>query len=154
VKVNLIGDFNQFQSTLLVCATGTGKTQIFVEAMARMPGRTLVLAHRRELIDQAKARFEQLTGLSVGVEMAGQTVLDGSPLPDVVIASVQTMQRRLQKFKPDDFGKIVVDEAHRILGGSYTAPVAFCLHGIGLVATESEDCSCHTKRSLLLERLV
>ena len=58
-------------STLLVLPTGCGKTQVFTDVINRMsPRRSIVLAHREELIWQARNRIEAMTGLSVEVEMA------------------------------------------------------------------------------------
>src|SRR5512139_2367366 len=51
------------RSTLLVMATGTGKTVVFTERVRRckmLGGRALVLAHRDELIQQPRRKLEAL----------------------------------------------------------------------------------------------
>ena len=48
-------------STLLVMATGLGKTVVFAQVIKqRRPGKVLIIAHRSELIYQAKATMEAL----------------------------------------------------------------------------------------------
>ncbi|HEX4353210.1 MAG TPA: DEAD/DEAH box helicase, partial [Polyangiales bacterium] len=83
-------------------------------------GRVLVLAHRSELLDQA-ARTLRGFGLAVAIER-GEDRIDHADLPDVVVASVQSLQRsRLAKIAPDTFALIVVDEAHHATAKSYRA---------------------------------
>lgn len=97
--------------TLIESATGTGKTTTFTEVARREAdrgGRTLVMAHRRELVDQAADRLRDAE-LSVTVER-GRTLATGSE--QVVCASVQTMAARLDRFSPEEFTLVVVDEAH------------------------------------------
>jgi hypothetical protein len=49
---------------------GAGKTVTFAEVIRRArPARAMVLAHREELVFQARDKIQSLTGLDVGVEM-------------------------------------------------------------------------------------
>lgn len=106
------------RSTLLVLATGLGKTICFSEVVRRLAEqgtRSLVLAHRSELIEQAADKLESL-GLDVGIEQAEQR----AALHSVVVGSVATMQRaRLARWAPDHFGLVVIDEAHHAAAASY-----------------------------------
>lgn len=119
------GVFREFaaghQSTLVVMPTGTGKTFLFGHVVKRWldqhaTGDVLVLAHREELIFQARDELAPILGFVPGIEMADLTVTDGGfwHVPRVVIGSVQSLWRpgRLAKFDADRFGLIVVDEAH------------------------------------------
>jgi ATP-dependent helicase IRC3 len=97
---------------LMVLPTASGKTVVFAH-LPRIYGKTLVLAHREELLDQAAAKLQAANPtLSVGIEAAERTA-DGA---DLVVGSVPTLGRarskRLEKFDPDEFGLVVVDEAH------------------------------------------
>jgi len=107
--------FREHVRVLGVAATGAGKTIIASELMAREPGRCLFLADARELITQNADKFHKHTGEFAGVEMAA----NHATLADrVVIATSQTIHRRLDKYPSDHFSLIIVDEAHRnTLGG-------------------------------------
>ena len=110
--------------TLLVLPTGTGKTIVFSNVARRwIEGRServLVLAHRKELIEQARDKLLLSTDLKeweVGIERASTRSAAGQP---VVVASVQTLQnKRLERFRPEAFGLVVVDEAHHVPAASY-----------------------------------
>src|SRR6266436_4269121 len=98
------------QRPLLVLPTGTGKTIIFALLVQRRGGRSLILAHRDELIQQAVDKLHLVDPtLALGVVQAER---DEHTAPTVV-ASVQTLSRRtrLTRLVPD-FQTIVIDEAH------------------------------------------
>lgn len=108
--------------TLLVMATGTGKTCTFSAIARRVAahgGRTLVLAHRGELLDQATDKIERMTGLACAREQAEQTSI--GTWNRVTVGSIQTMtqERRLAQFAPDRFECVIVDEAHHSVSKSY-----------------------------------
>lgn len=131
------------RATLIVLATGLGKTTIFVEwvrrRLAARGGRALVLAHREELIHQAAARvLRQAPELSVGVEQAERRASTLVP-EQVVVASVQTLAReaRRARFPRDEFHSVVVDEAHHATARSYRAILDHfsAAHVLGVTAT-------------------
>lgn len=99
----------------------TGKTICFafIAEHWRVAGRILVLAHREELLDQAADKIASSTSLSTGIEQADRRVRE--PLPDVVIASVQTLlsPKRRAAFAPNAFDLVIVDEAHHGTASSY-----------------------------------
>lgn len=110
---------------LLVLPTGCGKTAVFgtfAAERAKAGSRVMVLAHRDELIQQARARLIADTHLAewqVGVE---QGVNRASARQPVVVASVQSLhERRLKTFAPGDFDLIITDEAHHAAARSYQA---------------------------------
>ena len=94
---------------LIQMAVGLGKTVTFSQIPRR--GRMLILSHRDELVHQPAKYFD----CSFGVEQAGET----SHGEEVVSASVQSLVRRLDKFKPDDFDVLVTDEAHHCVAPTY-----------------------------------
>jgi superfamily II DNA or RNA helicase len=97
------------RSCLAVLATGLGKTQIFC-ALARdwTDGDVLVVAHRDELIDQARARLELITGEEVELEQGEWK----SGRARIVVSSAQTISKpaRLERLGKDRFGLCIFDE--------------------------------------------
>jgi len=128
------------RSALLVMATGAGKSRTAVavaEWARREYGRILWICHRGELVTQPARVFREHTGLSVEIEMA-ESRASQLITPDVVCASVQTLQgKRLEQWPVDRFGLIVADEAHHAISPSqraildYFAPAKL----VGLTAT-------------------
>jgi superfamily II DNA or RNA helicase len=104
-------------------ATGLGKTQVFSEVARRWDGDILVLAHRAELIEQAKQRLEQMTGEWVDVEKSWQR----AGTARIVVGSVDTVKnrKRLESFGPDRFSLIIVDECHHYAARTYKRPLEF-----------------------------
>lgn len=93
--------------------TGAGKTVIFSELarIARRP--VLVIAHRRELVQQARAKIARaLSDASVVAVEQGATTADGDAR--VVVASVRSLRdERLSRLMAERaFGLIVYDECH------------------------------------------
>ena len=108
--------------TLLSMATGCGKTICFAEIVKRVAvagGRSLILAHRGELLEQAADKIQRTSGLESALEKAESTSLDS--WARVTVGSVQTLMRqdRLNAFAPDRFDAIIVDEAHHTLADGY-----------------------------------
>lgn len=110
------------RKTLLVLPTGTGKTIVFAHVAKDCVcagKKVLVLAHRDELLTQAQDKIAAATGLGCAREK-GQETSQGSFFR-ITVGSVQTLMRpqRLAQFAPDEFGTIIVDEAHHVLADSY-----------------------------------
>ena len=93
---------------LLYHATGTGKTVTAVMDAKRFGKRTLFLAHTVELVDQATKTFRALWP-RVTVGRYVESMKQGNAF--VVCGSIQSVALNLERFKPDDFGYIIVDEA-------------------------------------------
>lgn len=108
---------------LVVAPTGAGKTIMFAE-MARLKEgvgqRSLILAHREELIEQAVAKIRTATGIKAEIEKADRHASRSAP---VVVASVQTLMRskRQEAWHPQHFGLVVADEAHHAISDSWQA---------------------------------
>lgn len=120
-------------STLIVLPTGLGKTVVFSEIVRRMqPVRSIVIAHREELIFQAAEKIERVTGVAGGIEMGENhaTGFFGEP-PPYVVSTVQTQCSggdgggRMTKFLPEDFGLVVIDEAHHATSATYKRVIKY-----------------------------
>ena len=122
---SIMAEFEQgTKRTLLILPTGGGKTIVlsgiayrFAYDANRNPtgGKVLILAHQNILIDQAADKFQTVMELPVFREQGRQT----GCLEPVTVSSMQTMQRRLDRFPPDFFQLIIIDEAHHAMSAGY-----------------------------------
>lgn len=132
--------FTEYQRQLLVLPTGGGKTVAIAHLAAiHQPRKTLVLAHREELITQAVDKICAVTGLTAEIEMADSYANLDAP---IVVASVQTLMRtaRRERWPRDHFGLVVVDEAHHSLADSYLSTLGyFGEHAFVLGVTATPD---------------
>jgi superfamily II DNA or RNA helicase len=107
---------------LVVLPTAAGKTVIFSNLYKYVPDcfPMLVLAHRSELLQQAKQKILQTNpDLSVDIEQAE----NHAGHVDVVVASVQTLglkdSQRILKYPKNYFKTIICDESHHIVAETY-----------------------------------
>ncbi|HIK31254.1 MAG TPA: DEAD/DEAH box helicase [Oscillatoriales cyanobacterium M59_W2019_021] len=113
--------------------TGGGKTVIFASAAGQFTDRgypVLVLAHREELLLQAKEKLEHVTGQTVGLIKAGYKEDRSAPIQ---VASIASLINR--PLPPASL--VIVDEAHHSAAESYQQllaqyPTAYIL---GVTAT-------------------
>jgi superfamily II DNA or RNA helicase len=107
-------------TALVVQPTGTGKTVTFAALIQRLDVPTLILAHREELLTQAREKLLTLwPGADIGIIGAGLDERNHR----ITIASVQsaTRPKRLDCLVALGVRLVVVDEAHHILARSYRA---------------------------------
>jgi superfamily II DNA or RNA helicase/diadenosine tetraphosphate (Ap4A) HIT family hydrolase/HKD family nuclease len=112
-KARAMGD----RAGLVVLATGLGKTWLSAFDSAKF-ARVLFVAHREEILRQARATFRSIRpeaslGLYTGTERF--------PEADVLFASVQTLGRagHLERFAEDTFQYIIIDEFHHAAAATY-----------------------------------
>lgn len=147
--VNIVQPFfDQYVNrSLIVLATGLGKTFVAAEAMRRIcaikPIRVLVLAHTNSLVYQLEKSFwpfltpEQSTFVWNGYEHP-----DMSRGYDFVFACIDTVYESLQKNITYDFDVIIIDECHHAGSSTYRKLIDFYDAGkqngpflLGLTAT-------------------
>ena len=109
---------------LLVAATGTGKTVISAFDYKNFKAinkssKLLFVAHRKEILQQAKAAFQGV----LTDNNFGELWVDGlEPTSnEYVFASVQTLNNRLKDIllSPDYYDFIIIDEVHHIEAKTY-----------------------------------
>jgi len=108
----------------VVLPTGAGKTVVFAHLVALMHDRgvkTLILAHRDELISQAAEKLKAVApDLRIGVFKAARRETEGV---DVIVASVQSLARAERRRQLAEAGVrlVIVDEAHHAVANTYMA---------------------------------
>lgn len=103
--------WDEWQKELLVLPTGCGKTVVFNTIAHDRPGRTLILAHRDELIEQARDKYNMMFD-----ELPGKIKAEENEIRRITVGSVQTMCRRDYSGL---FDTVIVDEAHHAISPSY-----------------------------------
>jgi len=107
------------ETILIQAATGAGKTIIFCELnkqiLSKWPAiRIGILAHRRELISQAKDKMLRVwpdAGSKIGIA-CGTIQKHVDVRRPITIGTIQTLSNKIENTKPFDI--IIIDEAHRI----------------------------------------
>ena len=108
--------FDKHRSVMVQMPTGTGKTMVLAELVKRLMMkdegiRILIVAHRRELIEQIKATVKRM-GLNADNQLS---VINNQT---IIVESIQTISRRIDAL---DFipSLVVIDEAHHALAKTY-----------------------------------
>lgn len=122
---------------VLAAATAFGKTVVAAQIIAERKVNTLVLVHRRQLLDQWRARLAEFLGLpeaAVGALGGGRRKLTGS----IDVALIQSLNRGGEA---DDlisgYGQLIVDECHHLPAESFERVARRCpaKYVLGLSAT-------------------
>lgn len=126
-----------FRRGLVVLATGLGKTWLAAfDAEQIGARRVLFIAHREEILHQAAATFLRIRPHN---RIGFYTGKQRDEAVDVLCASVQTLgqNHHLERFPPQHFDYIVVDEFHHAAAPTYRRLLAhFAPHFLlGLTAT-------------------
>lgn len=112
------------RKVLLTLSTGGGKTFVMADiaqCAVEKGGQVLCLMHRRQLVDQMQARFQEY-GLQAGIIMAG---CEPDLTKPIQIATIQTYRRRIRLDSTGQHGcfvdtsVVMIDEAHRSLSQTY-----------------------------------
>ena len=142
---------------LIVLPTGSGKTVIFshLPMIRKESTPMLVIAHRAELLHQAKNKIQQMNpNLIVEIEQA-QNI---AGKVDVVVASVPTMGRansdRIEKFSKDYFKTIIIDEAHHAAAPTYRRIVDYFQPNLLLGVTATPQRSDSTRLIDVFQEIV
>ncbi|WP_139892368.1 MULTISPECIES: DEAD/DEAH box helicase [unclassified Bacillus (in: firmicutes)] len=107
------------KKALVIAATGTGKTYMSAfDVKSFKPKRLLFIVHREEILKKAKETFEKLLPnekLSFGL-LTGNTKQKDA---DYIFATINTISKYHQDYRPDEFDYIIFDEAHHATSPSY-----------------------------------
>jgi superfamily II DNA or RNA helicase len=112
---------------MIVAPTGSGKTVIaaaFIERAVAQYQRVLFVAHRDELLTQARDKLKSF-GISAGIIKAGRDK-DARPQALVQIAGIQTLHARAVRAQSMELPPaeiVFVDEAHHVRAMTYQASI-------------------------------
>lgn len=102
---------SEHKRTVGVLATGGGKSVVIAKLAQDLPGRTLILTHRAEILTQNANWIPNCGVLSSKVNTLKYT-------NDVMVCMVQTLHARLEKYGVDYLGRvdnIILDEIHILI---------------------------------------
>lgn len=122
---------------VLLAPPGAGKTVMGCAIIAARKTPTLILVHRKPLMEQWRARLETFLGL--GKKEIGLLTADGIPEhTSIAIGMIQTFAKSPHPgalFRP--FGQVIIDECHHVPAASFEAVMRTCTarHFLGLTAT-------------------
>lgn len=125
------------ETGVLAAATAFGKTVVAVKMIAARERSTLVLVHRRQLLDQWVARLQSFLDIPPG----GLEIVHGGknkPTGVIDVALMQSVVRRgVVSDLVADYGHVVVDECHHLsaVGFEAIARAAKAKYVLGLSAT-------------------
>ena len=117
--------WQSYRSVMLQMPTGTGKTRLFVSiardifdygASIKKTFKVLILAHRKELIEQISDHLGQKYRLAHGL-IISQNIEQKKY--SMQVGSVPTLNRRLERWEDKNFDVIIIDEAHHVKAKSY-----------------------------------
>ncbi|RKP22738.1 P-loop containing nucleoside triphosphate hydrolase protein [Syncephalis pseudoplumigaleata] len=137
---------NGIKRQVVSLPVGSGKTVIFSNLISCIPPptpratRTLVIAHREELLNQAAKQIARFAPhLRVAIDQGSRHAIPSTA--DVIVASVPSLGRkgssRLAKYMPEEFKCIIIDEAHHAAAASYQRILAH--FGVGRDPDEERD---------------
>lgn len=120
---------------LLTHPTGSGKTTTAVLDAKRLGGRTLFMAHRDNLVRQARREFKKLwPERRCGLFLGNSKDFD-APL---ISASIQALAQNITLFAPDTFSYVIIDEAHHASADTYRTVLSYFTprFTLGITATQ------------------
>lgn len=100
---------------IVISATGTGKTILSaLDVRAMNPRRVLFIVHREQILDKTIQEYQRVLG-GPATDFGKLTGSVKQPDRRYLFATVQTLSQpgTLNKFAPDEFDYVLIDEAHR-----------------------------------------
>jgi superfamily II DNA or RNA helicase len=131
-----------YDTGILAATTGFGKTVTAASLIARRKVNTLIIVHRKQLLDQWKEKlstFLEIEPKSIGQIGGGKN----KPTGKIDIATIQSLNYK-GKIKQDvnQYGQIIVDECHHISAYSFERVLQFAeakyIHGLTATPTRKD----------------
>ena len=116
---NVARELLEYDNGILVAPTAFGKTVIASWLIAQRKVNTLVLVHRRLLMDQWREKlclFLDIPSKNIGMHGGGKKKITGK----IDVAVIQSLQRKGEVWDlVADYGHVVVDECHHVSAFSF-----------------------------------
>ncbi|MDR3626612.1 MAG: DEAD/DEAH box helicase family protein, partial [Ignavibacteriaceae bacterium] len=134
IEVNFFGDLKEdqrlavnalikFDTGILAAATAFGKTIAAIYIIAKRKVNTLILVHRKQLVDQWVSKlssFLQIDPKEIGIIGGGKRRISGN----IDVAIIQSLSRKHEVDEiVSQYGQIIVDECHHISAFSFELAV-------------------------------
>lgn len=119
VLTSVNNGWKEFRKQLVTAATGSGKTSMFCwmcGAEHASNNRSLILVDQKDLVKQTVTNLKECTGIFGDIESGDQRASRHSP---VVIATIQSMVQRLDRWPRDHFSLVIADEADKSLADTW-----------------------------------
>lgn len=134
---NAVREMLRFDTGVLVAPTGFGKTVIAARLIAERETNTIILVHRRSLLDQWRERLASFLAMSIS-EIGAFSGERKNPGGTVDVALIQSLCRKGEVHDViADYGHVIVDECHHIPAFTFERVVrqAKAKYVLGLTAT-------------------
>lgn len=134
---NAVREMLRFDDGILVAPTGFGKTVVAARLIAERKTNTIILVHRKSLLDQWRERLSLFLGVLVS-EIGTFSGERKKPGGVVDVALIQSLCRKAEvKDIIADYGHLIVDECHHIPAFTFEQVVrqAKAKYVLGLTAT-------------------
>ena len=122
---------------VIVAPPGSGKTIIALKIISEKQQPTLIIVHRKQLVEQWNERIETFLGIpkfEIGKIGQGKNKIGGK----LTVATIQSLSKEIDKSESENlstvFGTIIVDECHHIPAETFRNTItklkAFYLYGL------------------------
>ena len=114
IQQNALNSILKTDSGILVAPPGIGKTVIAIAAVAKRKTSSLILVHRKPLMEQWRLQISTLLGIDkkeIGIIGGGKN----NPTGNIDIATIQSLNSRMgDNNHISRYGFIIIDECHHI----------------------------------------
>lgn len=108
---------NESHSQLISMPTGTGKTITFLNLAKEFNKKTLIIVHREELLKQTYEKAKLCGYKEEDISIISSEKKE--KINFLNLAMVQSLNKNLGKYSPQEIELIIVDEAHHATANSY-----------------------------------